>query len=166
MEGLLPISTKPVTQPSKGLTRACMLSSSSHVRLLETPWTVAHQSPLSMGFCRQAYWSRLPCPPPGNLPDPGIEPASPVSPALAGRFFTTSATWEAPASASLRIFPPKNEISLPYSPSVSYTFILLRETLASAAALTEKGKIAIENFITLNMAITLNAWRTKERYRV
>ena len=157
MEGLLPVSTKPMTQASKGLTHACMLSCSSHVRLFETPWTVAHQSPLSMGFSRQEYWSRLPCSPPGTLPDPRIEPASPVSPALAGGFFTTSATWEAPASPSLRIFPPKNEISLPYSPSVSYTFILLRETLASAAALTEKGKIAIENFITLNMAITLNA---------
>ena len=54
-----------------------------------TPWTVAHQAPLSMGFSRQKYWSRLPFPPPGVLPDPGIEAASLVSPALAGRFFTT-----------------------------------------------------------------------------
>ena len=54
-----------------------------------TPWTVAHQAPLSIGFSRQKYWSRLPFPPPGDLPDPGIEPASLVSPALAGRFFTT-----------------------------------------------------------------------------
>lgn len=53
--------------------------------------------------------------------------------------------------------PPKNEIFLPYSRSVSYTFILLRETLTSDMALTEKDKIAMENFITLNMAITLNA---------
>ena len=43
-----------------------------------TPWTVAHQAPLSMGFHRQEYWSALPCPPPGNLPDPGIEPRSPT----------------------------------------------------------------------------------------
>ena len=57
-----------------------------------TPWTVAHQTPLSMGFPRQEYWSGLPWPPPGDLPNPGIEPASP---ALAGGFFTTSATWEA-----------------------------------------------------------------------
>ena len=49
-----------------------------------------------MGFSRQEYWSGLPCPPSGNLPNPGIEPASLASPALAGRFFTTSATWEAP----------------------------------------------------------------------
>ena len=51
-----------------------------------TPWTVAHQAPLSMGFPRQEYWSALLFPSPGDLPDPGMEP---VSPALAGRFFTT-----------------------------------------------------------------------------
>ena len=50
---------------------------------------VAHQASLSMGFSRQEYWSGLPCPPPGDLPDPGNEPISPASPALAGRFFTT-----------------------------------------------------------------------------
>ena len=48
-----------------------------------------------MGFCRQEYWSGLPRPSPGDLPPLGIEPMSPMSPALAGRFFTTSATWEA-----------------------------------------------------------------------
>ena len=51
-----------------------------------TPWTVAHQAPLSTGFLRQEYWSGLPLPSPGDLPYPGIEPRSP---ALAGRFFTT-----------------------------------------------------------------------------
>ena len=60
-----------------------------------TLWTIARQAPLSMGFSRQEYWSRLPFPPPGDLPDPGIEPVSLMSPALAGGFFTTSATWEA-----------------------------------------------------------------------
>ena len=60
---------------------------------LVTPWTVVCQSPLSMGFSRQEYWSGLLFPSPGYLPDPGIEPRSP---ALAGRFFTTSATWEIP----------------------------------------------------------------------
>ena len=59
------------------------------------PWTVAHQAPLSTGFSRQEYWSGLPFPPPGALPNPGIEPGSLESPALAGEFFTTSATWEA-----------------------------------------------------------------------
>ena len=54
-------------------------------RLIATPWTVAHQAPLYMGFSRQEFWSRLPFPSPGELSDPGIEP---TSPALAGRFFT------------------------------------------------------------------------------
>ena len=53
-----------------------------------------HQAPLSMGFSRQEYWIELPCPSPGDLPDPGIEPMSLASPALAGGFFTTSANWE------------------------------------------------------------------------
>ena len=61
----------------------------SHVQLFATPWTVAHQAPLSMGFSRQEYWSGLPFPPPGDLPDPGIEPACPVSLAMARVFFTT-----------------------------------------------------------------------------
>ena len=54
----------------------------SYVQLFATPWTVTLQAPLSMGFSRQEYWSGLPCPPPGHLPDPGIKPASPVSLAL------------------------------------------------------------------------------------
>ena len=64
------------------------------VRFFATPWTVAHQAPLSMGFSQQEYWSGLPFLPPGDLPDLGIKLTSPESPALAGRFFTTSATWE------------------------------------------------------------------------
>ena len=70
-----------------------MQSRFSHVQVFTVPWTVALQAPLSMGFPRQEYRSDLPCPPPENLPDPGIEPASLMSPALAGGFFTTSATW-------------------------------------------------------------------------
>ena len=73
-----------------------MLSPFSLVRLFATLWTVAHQIHLSMGFSRQEYWSGLPRAPPGDLPNPGIKPASLLSSALAGRFFTTSATWEAP----------------------------------------------------------------------
>ena len=60
------------------------------VQLFATPWTVARQVPLSMEFSRQEYWSGLPFPSPGNLPDPGIEPRSLASPALAGGFFTTA----------------------------------------------------------------------------
>ena len=62
---------------------------------LVTPWIVASQAPLSMGFPRQKYWSGLPFPSPGDLPNPGVEPKSPVSPAMASGFFTTRATWEA-----------------------------------------------------------------------
>ena len=72
---------------------ACLQSQFSRVQLFATRWTVAHQAPLSVGFSSQEYWSGLPCPPPGDLPNPGIEPMSPVSPALAAGFFTTSATW-------------------------------------------------------------------------
>ena len=71
----------------------CMLRCFSPVRLFETPWTIAHQAPLSMRFFRQEYWSGLPCPPLGDLPNPGIEPASLKSPALRGRFFTTNTAW-------------------------------------------------------------------------
>ena len=60
----------------------------SRVRLFATPWTVIHQAPLSIGFPRLEYWSGLPFPSLGDLPDQGIEPTSPVSSALAGRFFT------------------------------------------------------------------------------
>ena len=59
-----------------------------------TPWTVTRQAALSRGFSRQEYWSGLPCPPPGDLPDPGIEPRSLMSPELTGGFFTTRASWE------------------------------------------------------------------------
>ena len=72
-----------------------MLSCFSLVQLCATLWTVAHQAPLSVGFSRQEYWSGQQCPSPGDLPNPGTEPMSLLSPALAGRFFTTSATWEA-----------------------------------------------------------------------
>ena len=74
---------------------AYTLSHFSCVPLFATLWTIACQAPPSMGFSRQ-YWNGLPCPPPGDLPDPGMEPMSLVYPALAGRLFTSGATWEAP----------------------------------------------------------------------
>ena len=73
----------------------CVLSHFSQVQLFMTLWTIAHQTPLSMGFSRQEYWSGLLCPPPGDLPDSGVGPTSLMSPALGGEFFTASATWEA-----------------------------------------------------------------------
>ena len=72
-----------------------MLSHFSHVLLFVTLWTVAHQAPLSMGFSSQEYWSGLLDPPPQDLPNPGMNLLSLASPALAGGFFITSATWEA-----------------------------------------------------------------------
>ena len=73
----------------------------SHVRLCAILWTVALQAPLSMGFSRQEYWSGLPCPPPGDLPDAGIQPVSLMSPELAGGFFTTNTTWEAQTDSKM-----------------------------------------------------------------
>ena len=70
-------------------------SACSHAQLFATLWTVAHQAPLAMGSFRQEYWSGLPFLPAGDLPDPGIKPGSLTSPALAGGFFTTNATWDA-----------------------------------------------------------------------
>ena len=68
------------------------------VRLFETGWTVGHQAPLSMGFSRQECWSGLPFTSPGDLPNPGMEPMSPV---LAGRFFTTEPTGKPPVTSLL-----------------------------------------------------------------
>ena len=67
----------------------------SYIRLCATPWSVALQAPLSMGFSRQEHWSRLPFPSPGDLLDLWIKPASLTSPALTGGFFTPKATLEA-----------------------------------------------------------------------
>ena len=72
-----------------------MLSCFSHVWLAPTVYTVACQAPPSMGFFRREYWSGPPYTPPGDLPSPGTEPSSLSLLALAGRFFTTSTTWEA-----------------------------------------------------------------------
>ena len=114
-------------------------------RLSVTPWSVAPQAPLSMGFSWQKCWSGLPCPPSGDLPHPGLEPESPKSPALAGRFFTTSATWEAQnnkwrTNSSL----PLSLLHTPFSPSwpsassrnISHVILLL-ENLSSLSLLIQ-----------------------------
>ena len=80
----------------------------SHVWIFGTLWTIARQTPLSMGFSRQEYWSGLPCPPPGDLPHPGIKPESP---ALAGRFFITE--------------PPSKPLSLVLRIKLLYQVLLL-----------------------------------------
>ena len=78
-----------------------MLSHSSQVQLFATLWTIDCQVPLSMGFSRKEYWSGLPCPPPEDLPHPGIEPTSPAFPALVGGFFTTSLEKEMATHSSI-----------------------------------------------------------------
>ena len=85
--------------------RVNVLSHFSRVWLFVTLWTVNCQAPLSMGFSRQGYWRGLPCPPPGDLPDPRIEAVPLTSPTLAGVSFTTSATWE----AHVCVYVPMND---------------------------------------------------------
>ena len=87
-------------------------------------WATAHQAPLSMGFSRQEHWSGLAFPSPGDLPDPGIEPMSLMSPTLAGRYFTTLPPWEATPSYGLAnsmssifsVHPECNHFSPPLLP--------------------------------------------------
>ena len=95
------------------LQAVCVLSRFSPVWFFVILWTVARQAPLSMGFSRQEYWSGLPCPPPGDLPDPGIEPISLMSPALVGRFFTTSTTWKSPVQVTYKL-KHNNQVASPH----------------------------------------------------
>ena len=78
-----------------------VLNRFSWVRLFAIPWTVVGQAPLSMGFSKQEYWSRLPRPPPGDPPDPGIEPVSLMFPVLTRVFCTTNATWKSQAKCGI-----------------------------------------------------------------
>ena len=113
-----------------------MLSRFSHIRLLVTLWTIACQAPLSIGFSRQEYWSRLPCPPQGDLPDPGIKPTSFTSPALADGFFTTSTTWEAQRlNSQVHLLEP-NETTMS---SVSTVSEILDQTLWELQRRTREG---------------------------
>ena len=86
----------------------CLLKRFSHVWLFATPGPVTCQAPLSMGFFRQGYWIGLPHSPPGDLPDLGIKLVFLISPALAGRFFTTSTTWGALDVEILKASKSKN----------------------------------------------------------
>ena len=87
--------SSPALDKRSMFSHVCMLSHFSCVRLFVILWIVAHQAPLCMGFSRQEYWSRLPSPTPGDLPDPGSKPKVLISPSLTGGFFISSATWEA-----------------------------------------------------------------------
>ena len=100
------------------------------------PWTIAHQTPLSMGFSRQEYWSRLPYPHPGDLPHPGIEPASLMSPALAGRFFTASAIFVYMCVLACTHGDPHADSAIFYTMGsyTCYTTPALRETMSTPAS--------------------------------
>ena len=135
---------------------ACMLSPFSHVRLFVTLWTVAHQALLSVGFSRQEYWSGLPCPPPGDLPNPGIELVSLMSSALAGRFFTTRANWEVPCSRYqyfISVLWDKFSITWMYHfvyPFISWwTFWLLYKTLFALTEATDCYSILVHHLTEL-----------------
>ena len=92
------------------------LSDFGHVLLFATPWTIACQAPLSMGFSKQKYWSGLSCPSPGDLSNPGLEPASLMSCAMAGGFLTTSATWQKGI-----LLPPFSNLSSPIHALCSFS---------------------------------------------
>ena len=92
----------------------CALSL-SHVQLFVAPQTVDHQAPLSMEFSKQEYWSGLPFPTPGDLPNPGIEPASLASPLLAGGFFTN----ESPG----KLYRANSKVQIP-APSLTHSELL------------------------------------------
>ena len=103
--GSLPLV--PPGKPPESITKVLVsqfvlgcFSCFSHVQLFLTLWPVAHQAPVSMGFSRQDYWCGFPCSPPGDLPYPEVKLESLMSPALEGRFSTTSTTWETPNSYS------------------------------------------------------------------
>ena len=103
---------------------ACMLSHFSRVRLFANPWTGAHQAPLSMGFSRQEYWSGLPCPLPGNLPNPGIKPSSPEVPALQADSLPLSPQGRPTSSLCLISLPEKlTEFTVTFN-LLDYRFII------------------------------------------
>ena len=85
----------PLAPPGKPWVMLVVVHLVSASNSFITPWSVAHQAPLSLGLSRQVYWSGLPFPSLGNLHNPGMEHTSSGSPELAGQFFTTVATWEA-----------------------------------------------------------------------
>ena len=98
----------------------CMLIRFSCVLLFATLWIAACQAPLPMGFSRQEYWSGLPCPPPGDLPDPGLEPSSLESSALAGGYFTTVSPGKPPNYLLIsEKYPKFSEFPFPYLESGS-----------------------------------------------
>ena len=112
----------------------------SHVQILSTLWTVTCQALLSMGFFRQEYWSVWLCPPPEGLLDPGIKPTSLMSPELAGRFLTISATWEAPST------------------SVSVSICTIKRSVSRNQAIMENDKGHVSRLETFRQELMLQTW--------
>ena len=119
-----------------------VLSCFSWVQFFVILWTVAHQAPLSEGFSRQEYWSGLPCPPPWDLPNPGIELTSLMSPALADGFLATSATWESQDD-------PVYQLTLYKRASCAFRFLsnLISKCLASVSRLFNQPVAIISKLI-------------------
>ena len=100
----------------------CFLVTKSWPTLWDPMYCVAHQAPLSMGFPRQEYWSGLPCLPPGNFPEPGLEPTSLESPALAGGLFTTGPPGKPSGYCRVCKQPLPLKFGTPWSANVSICF--------------------------------------------
>ena len=129
----------------------------SHVQLIVTPWTVVHQAPLSMGFPRQEYWSGLPFPSPGDLPDPGIEPASP---ALAGRFSTAEPPGKPSQLCSPLIFHQYDWKVLKLSVSCSLAFFpaVQSQLVSQQFQETSKKRHFIHDALGLIMIVANSFW--------
>ena len=112
----------------------CMLSHFGRVQLCVALWTAACQAPLSMEFSRQEYWSELPCLPPGDFPDPGIEPASLMSLALAGSFSPPAPPGK-PTNTHVQVFSPLGWSGIPSRSGIAgsysnYVFNIFRNCQA------------------------------------
>ena len=129
---------------------ACMLSCFSCVQLFVTPWTIACQALLSVGFFRQEYWSGLPCPPSGDLSDPGIELLSLTSPALVGGFFTTSTTWAIEWSINYhKAFHVLKSISVHYKWSnIWAAWIVFKKRKKKFANILKSGRFYLKIWIS------------------
>ena len=144
------LSLHSPTQNSMNAMVCWVLDCFSWIRLFAILWTVACQAPLSMGFFRQEYWSKLPCPPPWYLPNPGIELSYLMSPALTGRFFSTSATWEA----------------VVWTPVNKYTFLVwFRWESYYLTLICLRSKI-ISMFFKIYLAITVSLLTSKKWFEV
>ena len=122
-----------------------------HVQLFATPWTVARQAPLSMEFSRQEYWSGLPFPIPGDLPNPGIKPTSLSSPVLAGWLFTNCTTLEAPSC--LLYSPIQSLLYLLFSSVALFIYLFLIEGWLLYSIMLVSTKHQHESAISLPMSL-------------